>query len=314
MKKLLGIVAITLAACGTQTTERTPARSNNSSADAGIQASDSGENVVDSGSAANDSGQAEMDAGSSPVDSGSAGPVDTGTQTPNEKDEIEAKVVGHYVTRLQLAQMIDVPFSGLKEQINVSFGTLSIRREGDRFIATEQGCRVTSTADGVNTTIPDAVPRNVAAIDSDMLFSLNGGNIEWSRAELVTLVGVNLADPANDAMPTADSDPRVFDHEQDGKPGATISVQSGIVSGDIYVIQRNKLRHYSGTMPDASTLFAYSEDNGEQVVIGASNPLLRSAPDISEHADSTKSNMQAKRVSTAYDCDRLVNELTTLFP
>lgn len=311
MKKILGLVLITLAACGTQTTERTPSptRGNNSTADAG-------EDSIDSGAtAAPDSGQTVADAGSTAViDSGTTGPVDTGMQMPSAVDQIEQKVVGHYVSRLQLAQMIDVPFSGVKEQIVASFGTFSIRREGDRFVATQQGCRVTSTAEGITTTIPDDVPRNVAPIDSIMEFSLSGGNITWSRAEVVSLVGINLADPANDVMPTDSSDPRIFDHEQDGKPGATISVQSGIVGGDIYVIQRNKLRHYDGTMPDASTLFAYSDDNGEQIVIGASNPLLRTAPDVTKHADATKSNMQLKRVSTQYDCDQLINELGTLFP
>lgn len=313
MKKLLGLLVLTVAACGTQTADRNVSQprgngSNSSSADAGVQSSDSGESVIDSG-------QTSVDAGTIAMDSGATGPVDTGMQAPNDLDQIEAKVVGHYASRLQLAQMIDVPFSGMKEQINVSFGTFSIRREGDRFIATEQGCRVTSTADGINTTIPDAVPQNVAPVESEVLFELyNGGMVRWSRAELVTLVGVNLADPVNDEMPTDSSDSRVFDHEQDGKPGATISVQSGIVSGDIYVIQRNKLRHVNGGMPDETSLFAYSQDNGEQVVVGASNPLLRSAPDVTPHTNMSKSNILLKRVSTAYDCARLINELGTLFP
>ena len=118
--------------------------------------------------------------------------------------------------------------------------------------------------------IPDAYQRSLAPFVRTGTYSGNGtGTGILAFPSFVELEGVTLADPAHDALPTDPADPRVTDQDKDGNPGVTIKL-SGLVSGDMYVVQRQT---------SALTGIAVSEDRvqgdygftSEQIVL-ASNP------------------------------------------
>jgi len=118
--------------------------------------------------------------------------------------------------------------------------------------------------------IPDAYQQSLVPFVRAGTYGDNGtGTDILAFPSFVELEGVTLADPAHDALPTDPTDPRVTDQDKDGNPGVTIKL-SGLVSGDMYVVQRQT---------SALTGIAVSEDRvqgdygftSEQIVL-ASNP------------------------------------------
>ena len=92
-------------------------------------------------------------------------------------------------------------------------------------------------------------------------------------------MGVNLDDPQNDELPTDVEDPRIFDHEGDGKPGATAQVGGGIdggelLSGEAYFVQRQRFS-FSGEFTRDGKMHGKLIDRSNQRVIDATNDFLK---------------------------------------
>jgi hypothetical protein len=233
---------------------------------------------------------------------------------PSLADEIEDLVVGDYVLRLRLAAVQEAPFIGAIDTVTTSIGIARIARQDDDFVLTEQGCRVESdSGDTVVTTIPDEIPRSTPPAVAPLEFRREGDALRWSRAEVITLVSVVLADPANDALPTEASDSRVTDQDSDGQPGVTVHV-SGLASGDIYVVQRNRVAYEGGIVEADGRFVALAADASDQSVIGASNPMLNQNVPTSPNPDPALSTVVLAPVGEAYDCDRAIAEADSLFP
>ena len=87
--------------------------------------------------------------------------------------------------------------------------------------------------------------------------------------------GAVLADPARDPLPTMPDDPRVFDQDADGHPGMTVSIDLlGLIHGDVYVVQRVRYRLIGSVEQGGRAISGLIEWEDEQVVLGASSPLL----------------------------------------
>jgi hypothetical protein len=242
--------------------------------------------------------------------------TDTGNSTtePSLNDRLEAQVVGSYVFKMEQYSMMEIPFIGPTEQLTTTYGSASIERSADTFQITESGCHVESDAgSSVTTIIPDEVPRSTTATTSLMTLMEVDGQVSWTRAPSVTVIGVRLDDPAADALPSEASDPRVFDQDGDGNPGVTVRVE-GLASGDIYVVQRTKVKYWRGSLAEAGQLEAIVDGTNEQSVIGATNPLLQQDIPSTPHSDAEKSRILLRRVEDPYDCDRVTAEAITLFP
>jgi hypothetical protein len=239
-----------------------------------------------------------------------AGPT---TTDPALADEVEARIVGDYVMEQIVVTMQDLPIFGESEGSSTAIGAGSIRREGDGFVITERGCRVeAASGGGVTTTIPDAIPRSVPPRDTPLILTRDGAAVRWQRPLVITLVGVHLDDPDAEPLPTEADDPRVWDQDEDGHPGVTVSV-SGFASGDIYVVQRQRAS-YAGTLDDDGRLSGLVADTSEQSVIGSTNALLDQNIPTTPHPDANRSRIRLVRVAEPYDCDRVVAEADTLFP
>jgi hypothetical protein len=89
-------------------------------------------------------------------------------------------------------------------------------------------------------TVPESYVRALKPFERTGTYAAGdaGVNVLWLPM-YPEVVGAALADPANGPLPTDPSDPAVYDQDQDGNPGITVKV-SGIVSGDLYVVQRQK--------------------------------------------------------------------------
>lgn len=107
-------------------------------------------------------------------------------------------------------------------------------------------------------------------------------------AENVMVLGARLDDPTNDALPADADDPRVTDPDGDGNPGVTVEV-SGFVSGQVYVVQR-LVRGLRGTAAPDGRATGTVIGAGDQVVIGASNAILKTFTPRFEYNPDAKRN------------------------
>ncbi|MFN4218291.1 MAG: hypothetical protein ACK4HB_03310 [Candidatus Bipolaricaulia bacterium] len=125
--------------------------------------------------------------------------------------------------------------------------------------------------------------------------------------------GVRLQDPEKDALPTDPNDPRIFDQDKDGKPGMTIRVSVlGLLEGEIYIIQRdwNSLRSTTLTPQIIDGLIEWGS---EQVVLGASNPLLAGQSENTPDPKRENSYFRTTRIDPTMSCAQIVKERDKLF-
>lgn len=125
--------------------------------------------------------------------------------------------------------------------------------------------------------------------------------------------GVRLQEPEKDPLPTNPNDPRIFDQDKDGKPGMTIRVNVlGFIEGEIYIIQRdwNSLR--SMTL-NTMIIDGLIEWGSEQVVLGASNPLLASQSENVPDTKSENSYFRTTRIEPNITCEQIVKNRDKLF-
>ncbi|MCL6643324.1 MAG: hypothetical protein K6T71_08450, partial [Candidatus Bipolaricaulota bacterium] len=114
-------------------------------------------------------------------------------------------------------------------------------------------------------------------------------------------------------LPTDPNYPRIFDQDKDGKPGITIRVSAlGFIEGEIYIIQRdwNSLR---STTLTPTTIDGLIEWGSEQVVIGASNPLLAGQSENTPDPKRENSYFRTTRISANTDCAQILKERDKLF-
>lgn len=231
---------------------------------------------------------------------------------PGFADAVAPRIVGSYVMRQQIAQIRQLPIVGMQAAVVRTLGGATIRRDGGGFVLEENGCHILpETSGNVSTTIDDAVPRSVPTIEAPLEVRPDGDAVIWTRGEVAVIVGARLANPT-DALPTMASDARVWDQDGDGHPGVTARV-SGIASGDVYVVQRQRASYAGGLVADGH-LTGRLADRSEQSVIDASNPLLKQNIMSTPDPDPDKSRIELVRTSEAWTCDRLVAEMGSVFP
>ena len=70
--------------------------------------------------------------------------------------------------------------------------------------------------------IPDAFVAALPPFTRTGTYVEAGGEHTYALPRFYLVQGANLTDEANEALPTAPDDPRVYDQDGDGKPGMTL--------------------------------------------------------------------------------------------
>ncbi len=234
-------------------------------------------------------------------------------QTVSDADA--AQFLGQYAIRGNLATIQNLPFVGKTPALSSAYSLLSLERDGEGVKAIERNCHIIITSSGpVKQVIPDALPQSAAAIVSPFRIWADGDSLVFAKDESPIVLGAALKD-ASDPLPTTVSDARVVDQDGDGHPGVTVKV-SGLVTGEIYLVQRVR-QSWSGRLnADGKLSFALMADNGDQTILDATSSLLKKAPEISKDPDASKTNVSFVKLpaSEDYDCARLIQEIGTLWP
>lgn len=129
----------------------------------------------------------------------------------------------------------------------------------------------------------------------------------------VMVLGARLEDPAAETLPTDPDDPRVTDPDGDGHPGVTVEVE-GFVSGQVYLVQR-LVRGFRGAVDPDGRVTGTVVGAGDQVVIGASNAILKTfTPKFEHNPDPKRNTFVWVPVPDDSTCEAVVAERDRLFP
>jgi hypothetical protein len=140
------------------------------------------------------------------------------------------------------------------------------------------------------------------------------GRTRIVRPPTPTGIGIRLEDPTNDPLPKDPNDPRIVDDDGDGHPGVTARVEvTPEFIGEIYLARR-EIFEYDLTPQDDGSMTGHVNDNSEQLIIGASDPIFVQGGEWTQHPDRAKSPIILKPVPRSWDCARLRAERPTLFP
>ena len=165
----------------------------------------------------------------------------------------------------------------------------------------------TSLSDAATQAIrPPSTPVEVGEVD---------GVLRIHRPATPTPVGITLADPANDQLPTDPADPRIVDADGDGKPGVTVHIRvTDELTGELYIARR-EIFAYDAALVAPDRLEGTVTDHSEQLVIGASDPIFASSKaQWVQHPDLAQSPIVLVRVDDSWDCERLAAERDRLLP
>jgi hypothetical protein len=213
-----------------------------------------------------------------------------------------------YWIRVQvMSGLAELPAFGLKLSETIGFVLSELRTTEDGLYAQEETCAILIRRPEVPdlaTIIPDAFVRSIP-----LALRAVSGQEEMTFADVVEIHGAHLVDRYNEALPEDATDPRVYDQDQDGKPGVTVQI-SGILDGDVQLVQRVTSR-LSGTRID-DRLTGLVSWSTEDSILSASNPLLEMPIPFTVSESPELSWFVAWRQSGPIDCQEVALNRTAL--
>jgi hypothetical protein len=172
-------------------------------------------------------------------------------------------------------------------------------------VSADQGLEITIADAATQAILPIATPVEVTEVD---------GQVHIARPPTPTAIGIDIDDPATEALPTDPGDPRIFDADGDGNPGVTSTVKVGeALEADIYLARR-EIFIYDLVQQSADRLEGSITDRSEQLILGASNPAFLSPGQWVQLDDPARNPVIWSRVDDDWDCERLAEERDALFP
>lgn len=200
---------------------------------------------------------------------------------------------------------------------NVTTVILCVQMEQTESVVVLRDAYCATTIDNgtilASTVIPDAFLSSLSPNPRFATLEQTEDGLRFVQEWYTEIRGVRLDDPENEALPTAEDDPRVFDQDGDGKPGMTVKSKIiGLFSGETYVVQRVHYR-LIGTVTSHDTIEGLIEWTNEQITIGASSSFF--ASDIQPIVDPVVENSHfiAKRIDPEMDCKTLKETWKDLF-
>jgi hypothetical protein len=204
----------------------------------------------------------------------------------------------------------------LMKTMIVSYGFTDFTIEGGQLIESEEFCHADQISDQpIKTSISDAATQAIKPVSTPVEVTGEAGAWRVARPGTPTPVGIRLEDPANDPLPSDPDDPRIVDDDGDGNPGITVTVRIGDgFEGELYLARR-EIFAYDLVQTGPDSLQGTVTDSSEQLVIGASLPMLETTDAQWEQVpDRSLSPILLERVGDDWDCDRLMAERDDLFP
>lgn len=172
----------------------------------------------------------------------------------------------------------------------------------------------TVTDQNIDVSISDRATQAIKPVATPVTVTDEDGTLHVSRPATPTGIGIELADPANDELPTDVTDPRIVDADGDGNPGVTSTVKvSDALQGEIYLARR-EIFAYDLTQRTPDRLTGTITDRSEQLILGASNPAFLTPAQWKQLDDPERNPVIWQRVDDDTDCAGLADQRAKLFP
>lgn len=210
--------------------------------------------------------------------------------------------------------LLNVPMVGVKANRIVSLVLVQMTQNAKTLQVRETVCDIQNETDTslVTTIIPQAFIESMPVEEKETRLVWTGTAWSYEQGQHWALQGVHLDDIVQDPLPTDPADPRVFDQDLDGHPGLTVRV-TGMINGDIYVIQRGWNAMLSREFA-TDRIYGYLTWGNEQVVLDATNEILKNPIESTVDPDPAKSWFEFVRVAPDFTCAELVAQKDALFP
>ena len=224
-------------------------------------------------------------------------------------------LVGTWATRVRGATVQTAPIIGMVRTSSSAFGLAVITRtpEGELSI-TERACRVTFDRSTLGqTSLEDRAVQSVAPSTAPLRFVRVGAAWRWQRAARTVAVGWRPMTSAEETLPAAATDARVYDADGDGNPGVSVRIQSLLINGFVYVVQAQR-GALDGDWDAAGAPRAVNNPAGStQRTVGASVRTLEADLPSAVDASAAANAVTLARLPPGADCASLIAALPTLF-
>lgn len=172
----------------------------------------------------------------------------------------------------------------------------------------------TVTDQNIDVSIADKATQAIQPVATPVKVTEVDGKLHVSRPATPTGIGIELAHPATDRLPTDPKDPRIVDADGDGHPGVTSTVKvSKDLQGQIYLARR-EIFAYELTQQTPDRLAGTITDRSEQLILGASNPAFVRPTQWKQLDDPKRNPVIWQRVDADTTCAGLAEQRDQLFP
>jgi hypothetical protein len=179
----------------------------------------------------------------------------------------------------------------------------------------EDTCSVrTDKVFGAETTYPSAFVNGIDVRRRSATLSSDQPGAKFMAGPYAQQFGVKLSDPFKEALPTADTDPRLIDDDGDGNPGMTVTISHPLVgTGHVWVAQRSVARLEGAVGADGS-INGVIYTAPDMFKIGADRWWLKSDSPQRPHPDPKASPFVMVPVPDGTTCEEVMRRKDELFP
>ena len=221
---------------------------------------------------------------------------------------------GTWALLLVMTSEMDTALTGHSESENRMIARVQQTHEGEALSIQFHTCDfdIKSSNADVTVIVPDAF---VAALpDETLTGTLKAGAMgyELMVPKFWQVRSVQLANPQTDALPTDPKDPRVLDWDKDGHPGMTVTLAGSLAAGDMYIIQRT-WTELTGGSTGTDRIDGTVSWEVEQVLLDATNPIIKMMPDPAATTDPAKNYFRHRRIEPWVECSDIIAMQETLF-
>ncbi|HOW51527.1 MAG TPA: hypothetical protein PLV42_05720 [bacterium] len=236
------------------------------------------------------------------------------SETPDNGPFDPETLIGVYAEKVIVSTIDKMSMLGEFQTTGTYYSVTRIEKVEGVLQSRASSCHsVIKSTSPATTTVPDALSQCIGDMIGALTVEETAEGPRISRAEAVMPVGIELADPWNDPLPTDNSDPRIIDQDNDGNPGVTIEIAASGMTGKVYTIRRERGSWWVQPAADGR-LKGQVQDASEQRVIGADNALFNSNPESTVDPDPTKSTIELVKLDGDTDCAGLIARIPELFP
>lgn len=232
---------------------------------------------------------------------------------PASKDEAVAAMAGHYA-HYDIVAYEGETANGPLATFIVSYGFTDLVVEDGELVAYDRFCHAEYIANQpFDTIFSDAATQAIQPPGAAVDVYQEDGVWKLYRPATPTLNGID-GDPGM-ALSMDRNDPLISDDDEDGKPGVTVVVRLfGLIEGEIYIARREIFANEMTLYADGS-LRGHVVDDSEQLVIGASLPILDTPNNPLQRRDPGLNPIILIPVSADIDtCEELMANRDALFP